>query len=57
MDGEENVVQVVDFGIDRFDGFGSTMDSKDSFLNAMFEKNYLSIRISWIPFFYVALLR
>jgi hypothetical protein len=31
MDGEENVVQVVDFGIDRFDKSGSTMDSKDSF--------------------------
>jgi len=38
MDGKENVVQVVDFNIDRFDGFGSAMDSKDSFFNTMFEK-------------------
>jgi hypothetical protein len=31
MDGQENVVQVVDFGIDRFGGFGSMMDSNESF--------------------------
>jgi len=38
MDGKKNVVQVVDFSIDRFDGSGSIMDSKDSFENTMFEK-------------------
>jgi hypothetical protein len=31
MDGKENVVQVVDFYIYRFDGSKSTMDSKDLF--------------------------
>ncbi len=31
MHGEENGVQVVDFGIDRFGRFKFVMDSKDSF--------------------------
>jgi len=57
MDGKENVVQVVDFNIDRFDGFGSAMDSKDSFLTPCLKKSYLIIKISWIPFFYVAFLK
>jgi len=32
------MVQAVDFGIDRSNGFGSVMDLENSFWNTMFEK-------------------
>ncbi len=38
MHGEENVVHIVDFGINRFGRSKFVMDSKDSFQNIMFEK-------------------
>ncbi len=56
MDQGKNVVQVVDFSIGGSCKSRFVMDSRDSFWNTMFEKDYPSIRIGLIPFFCINLL-